>query len=170
MNVIINIMVAVVKKEIKEHMSLSEIKDEIKKRKIDASVMKRLIFIKAMFEHDDVQMASNIVGVAPSTGYEWLKRWNDEGIEGLTPKFAGGKPPRLSEEDFKVLNKIFENTPNLTTDIAQEIIKVNFMVKYSERQVQRILRKLNFTYTKPYMIYAKMPDDAEEQLQKKLVK
>jgi len=163
-------MVAVVKKKIKEHMSLKEIKDEIKKRKIDASIMRRLIFIKAMFENEDVQIASKIVGIAPATGYEWLKRWNDEGIEGLTPKFAGGKPSKLSEDDFKILNKIFENTPNLTTDIAQEIIKVNFKIKYSERQVQRILRKLNYTYIKPYMIYAKMPDDAEDQLQKKLAK
>jgi len=163
-------MVAVVKKKIKEHMSLKEVNDEIKKRKIDSSVMRRLIFVKAMFENEDVQIASKIVGIAPSTGYEWLKRWNDEGIEGLTPKFAGGKPSKLSEDDFKILDKIFENTHNLTTDLAQEIIKVNFMIKYSERQVQRILRKLNYTYTKPYMIYAKMPDDAEDQLQKKLVK
>ena len=93
-----------------------------------------------------------------------------EGIKGLTPKFDGGKPSKLSKEDFKILDKIFENTPNLTTDIAQEIIKVNFRIKYSERQIQRILRKLDYTYTKPYMIYVKMPDDAKDQLQKKLVK
>jgi len=160
-------MVAVVRKKIEEHMSLKEVKDEIKKRKIDATVLRRLIFVKTMFENDDVQIASEIVGVAPSTGYEWLKRWNEEGIGGLSPKFAGGKPSKLSEEDFKILDKLFENTSNLTTDIAQEIIKINFRVRYSERQVQRILRKLNYTYTKPYMIYAKMPDDAEDQLQKK---
>jgi putative transposase len=54
-----------------------------------------------MFENDDVQIASKIVGVASSAGYGWLKRWNDEGIKGLSPKFAGGKPSKLSEDRFQ---------------------------------------------------------------------
>jgi putative transposase len=60
-----------------------------------------------------------------------------------------------------------ENTPNLTTDLAHYIIEVNFKVDFSERHIQRIFRNLNYTYTKPFMIYTKMPDDTEEQLQKK---
>ena len=163
-------MVSVAKKKVKPHLDLNEIEKEIKKRKIDAAVMKRLIFIKSMLEHDDIQIASKTVGISHSTGYVWLRRWNAEGLEGLTPKFTGGPHPQLSEEDYEKLEKILENTTNLTTDLAHDIIEVNFKVDFSERHVQRILRKLNYTYTKPFMIYAKMPDDAEDQLQKKLPK
>jgi putative transposase len=166
MRVIINAMVNVSKKKIIDHMSLSEVKQEIKKRNIDAVVMQRLIFIKTMFETNNVPKSSQVVDIAPSTGYEWLKRWNKEGIDGLTPKYDGGKPPKLSKEDYKILDKLFKNVPNLTTDLAHEIIEINFNVDVSERHIQRILKKLNYTYTKPYMIYAKMPDDTEDQLKK----
>jgi putative transposase len=163
-------MVSVSKKKVEAHLDLNGIEKEIKKRKIDATVMKRLIFIKSMFEHDDVLLASKVVGVSLSTGYLWLRRWNAEGLKGLIPKFTGGPRPQLSEEDYEKLDKILKNTPNLTTDLAHEIIEVNFKVDFSERHIQRILRKLKYTYTKPFMVYAKMPDDAEVQLQKKLSK
>lgn len=163
-------MISVAKNKVELHLDLNEIEKEIKKRKIDATVMKRLIFIKSMIENENIQIASKMVGISIPTGYIWLKRWNAEGLEGLIPKFAGGPHPKLSEEDYKKLDKILENTPNLTTDLAHDIIKVNFKVDFSERHIQRILRKLNYTYTKPFMVYAKMPDDAEDQLQKKLLK
>ncbi|KZX14129.1 helix-turn-helix domain-containing protein [Methanobrevibacter curvatus] len=163
-------MVSVAKRKVEPHLSLNEIEKEIKKRKIDAYVMRRLIFIKSMIQSENIQIASKIVGISIPTGYVWLRRWNAEGFEGLIPKFAGGPRPKLSEEDYKKLDKLLENTPNLTTDLAHDIIEVNFKVDFSERHIQRILRKLNYTYTKPFMIYAKMPDDAEEQLQKKTSK
>ncbi|MCC7554293.1 MAG: helix-turn-helix domain-containing protein [Methanobacteriaceae archaeon] len=163
-------MVSVIKKEIEDHIGLDGVKKEIKKRKVDAIVMQRLIFIQSMFEHEDVQKASKVVGVAPSTGYEWLKRWNAEGINGLTPKYDGGKPSKLSKEDYKKLDKLFYETENLTTDLAHEIVKTNFNIDFSQRHIQRILKRLKYTYTKPYMIYAKIPEDAEDQLKKKLKK
>ncbi len=96
----------------------------------------------------------------------WLKRWNKEGLNGLIPKYDGGKPPKLSEEDYKILDEILEKTPNLTTDIVSDILKSEFGVVFSDRHISRILKKLNYTYTKPFMIYSKMPDDAEDQLKK----
>ncbi len=47
-----------------------------------------------------------------------------------------------------------------------ELIKERFDVEYSIRQVERILRDLKFGYAKPYTIYSKMPEDAEELLKK----
>ena len=51
---------------------------------------------------------------------------------------------------------------------VKDKIKKEFDVEYSIRNVERIMKKLNYSYTKPYKIYAKMPDDAEEQLKKTL--
>lgn len=152
--------------EIVEHIGLSGVKKEIKKRKVNALILDRLLFIRKMFELDDVQLAAKSVGISHNTGYIWLRRWNEEGMDGLIPKYDGGKPPKLSDEDYRRLDEIFEKTPNLTTDIASDILKSEFGVVFSDRHVSRILRKLNYTYTKPFMIYSKMPDDAEDQLKK----
>ncbi|MEN6593156.1 MAG: helix-turn-helix domain-containing protein [Methanobacterium sp.] len=159
-------MANVKQKEILEHIGLVGVKKEIKKRKVNALILDRLIFIKKMFELDDVQLASKSVGIAPATGYRWLKRWNKEGLNGLIPKYDGGKPPKLSDEDYRKLDEILEKTPNLTTDIVSDLLKSEFGVKFSDRHISRILKKLNYIYTKPFMIYSKMPDDAEDQLKK----
>lgn len=151
---------------VKDHMSLSEILSEIKKRKIDYDLTERLIFISNLFKGNSVLEASKNIGISHSTGYQWLERWNKDGFEGLIPKYAGGRPSELSKDDLEKLDKIFMKTPNLTNDIASEIIEYEFGVKYSDRNVSRILRKLNYTYTKPYMIYKKMPENSEEQLKK----
>lgn len=152
--------------KIVEHVGLSGVKKEIKKRKVNALILDRLLFIKKMFELDDVQLAAKSVGISHNTGYIWLRRWNKEGMNGLIPKYDGGKPSKLSDEDYRKLDEILEKTPNLTTDIASDILKSEFGVKFSDRHVSRILIKLNYTYTKPFMIYSKMPDDAEDQLKK----
>ena len=49
---------------------------------------------------------------------------------------------------------------------VKDKIEKEFGVEYSIRSVERIMKKLNYSYTKPYKIYAKMPADAEEQLKK----
>jgi len=151
-----------------EHMSLREVLDEIKARKIEYILTERLIFISDVLKGISVPQASKNIGISHSTGYQWLKRWNENAIDGLIPRYGGGKPPELSKEDLKSLDKILLKTPNLTNDIVFDIIKHEFSVEYSDRHVSRILRKLNYTYTKPYMIYKKMPKDAKEQLKKKL--
>jgi len=61
------------------------VKKEIKKRKVNALILDRLIFIRKMFELDDVPSASKSVGIGASTGYIWLQRWNEEGLNGLIP-------------------------------------------------------------------------------------
>ena len=149
-------MANVKRKEIVEHIGLVEVRKNIKKRKVNALILDRLIFIEKMFELDDVQLASISVGIAPSTGYEWLKRWNKEGLNGLIPKYDGGKPSKLSEEDYKKLDEILEKIPNLTTDIVSDLLKSRFGVEFSDRHISRILKRLNY----------KMPDDAEDTLKK----
>jgi len=46
------------------------------------------------------------------------------------------------------------------------LIQEEFGETYSERQISRIMNKLNFGYAKPYVIPAKSPENADEQLKK----
>ena len=147
------------KVEVVYHMSFSEVLAEIKKRKIEYDLTERLIFISDVMKGISVPKASKNIGISHTAGYDWLKRWNDRGLEGLIPKYGGGRPPELSKEDLEKLDKILLKTPNLTNDIVSDIIKYEFGTKHSDRHVSRILRKLNYTYTKPYMIYKKMPEE-----------
>ncbi|MDR2544525.1 MAG: helix-turn-helix domain-containing protein [Methanobrevibacter sp.] len=75
-------------------MCLKEILSEIKKCKIDYNLTERLIFISDIFKSLSVPEASKNIGIAHSTGYQWLERWNKDGLKGLYHRYAGGKPPK----------------------------------------------------------------------------
>ena len=46
---------------------------------------------------DDVCEFFNI---SVPTGYNWLNTYNEKGFEGLKPKFAGGRPSKLTSQQF----------------------------------------------------------------------
>jgi putative transposase len=154
-------MVGKIKTEVKDHMTLKEILKEIKSRKVNYDLTERLIFISYLLKGLSIPQASKNMGIAHSTGYIWLERWNFEGLKGLYPKYAGGRPPKLSEKDLKKLDKIFEKTPNLTNKIALDIIKQEFDVEFSYRNIGRILKKLKYVHCKSSMIYSKISEDME---------
>ena len=79
------------------HVSSDELSVWIKRKEKELRVLKRLYFIKYLYEGDGVEVAADKVGVVKAVGYEWLRRWNDEGYQGLIPKFGGGRPPTLSD-------------------------------------------------------------------------
>ena len=58
------------------------------------------------------------------------------------------------------------NEPFLTTRKVHELIKDNFNVEYSMKQVREIVHKLGYSYKKGYVIYSKMPADDPMQLKK----
>ena len=65
------------------------------------------------------------------------------------------------------MDEIIQKENLQTASEVQDKIKKEFNVEYSIRQIERIMKKLDYSYTKSYKIYSKMPDDAEEQFKKK---
>ena len=60
---------------------------------------RRLGFIKNLYRGDSVTEAIVREGRSESTGYRWLHRWNDGGLDALLPDYGGGRPPKLSESE-----------------------------------------------------------------------
>jgi transposase len=79
-------------------------------------------------------------------------------VVGVNPSLLLSKRRELSK--FIIENEIYGSKQVL------ELIKEKFSVEYSIRQVERILRDLNFGYGKPYTVFSKMPEDAGESLKK----
>ena len=66
----------------------------------ETRLIRRLCFIKNVYLSDTNKMAARRVGVSHPTGGRWLQAWNERGVEGLRPNFAGGPPAKLSAEQF----------------------------------------------------------------------
>jgi len=135
---------------------------QIKKLERDARVLKRLYFIWHLYSGRSVAEAAKMVGVTKTVGYIWLKRWNNDGYKGLIPKFAGGRPPKLSTEDKERLKELLKEKDAWTVSEAQELIRKEFGVEYSYWQVNRILKSFGMKHSKPYPKNYRRPENAEE--------
>ncbi len=159
-------MVRKPEKDIVRWLTPEELNREIRNRKIEAVVLRKLLFIKALYAGKSVPQAAEEVRVSKVTGYVWLNEWNERGLEGLKPNYGGGRPSELSKEQKEELKAILKSRDDWTTKEVREFIKEKFGVEYSLRHVSRILRSLGMKYTKPYQLDYRKPENAKEEFKK----
>jgi hypothetical protein len=70
------------------------------------------------------------------------------GYSVLIPRYAGGRPSKLSDEQKEQLKIIFKERDNWTTEEVRELIFREFDVEYTPKQI-RILLKENTEYFGP---------------------
>jgi putative transposase len=89
--------------EIVRHLSETELDTAIDdaQKADETRLVRRLCFIKNVYLGDTNEMAARRVGVSHPTGGRWLQAWNQDGVDGLRPSFAGGRPAKLSVEQFR---------------------------------------------------------------------
>lgn len=138
----------------------------MKEKRRDARLFERLLFIKYLYEGDTVPEACDRLEIVKATGYDWLERWNADGIDGLRPAFGGGRPSKLTDNELDELKELLEERDDWTTREVHQLIRDRFDVEYTERNVYKILRKLGMTFSKPYQSDYRRPDDAEHRLKK----
>jgi len=88
---------------------------------------------------------------------KWLSLYQEGGYEELTNFGYNGRPSRLNEEQLNELKKIVEADPDehgydtgiWTATMVMNVIFKKFGVKYSASMVQKILRKLGFSFKLP---------------------
>lgn len=154
-------LIAIVK-----HVPYSVLKKRIKHHKGLPEVMPRLLFIRLRYKGMSVVKAADAVGVSGQTGYNWQERWNAEGFEGLIPRYAGGHPSKLTDEQKTELLELLREKEHWTTVEAQHLIQSHFGVAYSLDQVRRILKSFGMSYGKPYPQDHRRPADAKRLLKK----
>ena len=148
------------------HGIIGEIQTEIKKLENDTRVLNKLYVILDVLHDIPIKDIMKKHAISQATTYRWIKQWNEGGMEGLKRKEGSKRPSKLTEIQFIILDKAIQQMELKTAKEVQYLIETIFGVTYSIRQVERIMKKLNYTYTKPYPIYAEMSDNAKLQLKK----
>ena len=157
------------KKQINKIMSKKQLNKKIRKLEEDKEVLKKLHFIRHLYNGISIQESAKLEEIAISTAYAWLNRWNEYGVEGLKNQWGSGRPGSLSEEDKEKLDVLFFETEFLTTEKAHKIIKEEFDIDFTFKHVRTILHQLGYYYSQPYTKY-KESDPQERQLFKKKLK
>jgi len=151
-----------------KHMTIEELNKHINSLEKNPKILRRLYFIKFRYGGHSVTIAAEMAGTSHNTGYDWQRRWNKEGYDGLKPKFGGGKPSKLSDEQKKDLVVKLKEKNNWTTQEVQNLIENEYDVVYSSKQIIVILRQFGMKYGKPYPQDYRRPENAEDNLKKNL--
>ena len=131
--------------KVENHYTPEEFKKLFNKYKNNAIVYKRLIFINSLIKGNTIKDTAKILDISTRTGTEWLKRYNENGVEGLEPNFhLRGVKSRLSDEQLSELYEVIDKEGNsFTIKDAQNYISKNFSIDYSYKQAWEITRKKN---------------------------
>ncbi len=152
--------------QIKHHMPVDELHKRIKSLEKDVKVLQRLYFVNYRYEGSSVAEAAKNVGISKPVAYEWQRRWNENGYEGLIPRFAGGCPSKLSDEQKDKLKNLLHMRDDWSTKEVRELIIKEFNVTYTPKQILVILTNFGIHHAKPYPRDYRRPADAEERLKK----
>jgi transposase len=121
-----------IQKKVNKSIKKTRLNKLIMRHQQEASVLRKLIFIRFLYNKHTVDEASELMEVSLSTGHRWLDEWNEGGYEGLFPKYKnGGRKAKLTDEQFKELDELMHDEPFLTTRKVHGLIKNNFNVEYS---------------------------------------
>jgi putative transposase len=159
-------MVNVEQIEIIEHIPPVELARKIKDYSLQTKILKRLLFINLRYSGKSIAESCNLLSISLGTGYTWQDRWNSEGYAGLIPKFAGGKPSKMTDQQKEELWSRLHTRDHWTTNEVKQLIQLEFDISYSMDQIRRILRNFNLLFGKLYPQDYRRPDDAEEIFKK----
>lgn len=123
------------------HITEEELNKRIKSLETDVKVLKRLYFIKYRYDGVGVEEAAKRVGISKPVAYIWQDRWNKEKYAGLIPKYAGGKPSKLTDNQKEKLRIVLNERDDWSTEGVRKLIFEEFGVEYTLKQIRIILKK-----------------------------
>jgi transposase len=121
--------------------------------------------------------AARTCGMDRQTLRDWVHRFNDKGLAGLSnDNTKGGRPPRLTPEQKAELAAIVRKGPDMAVDGVvrwrridlQGVIRNRFQVELAERTIGTILRDLGFRHLSPRPFHPKKDEEAQEAFKKTL--
>jgi len=145
-----------------KHVSVAELECLIRHEQ-SKRLAERLIFIRDLYEKVSVEAAAQKLGRSRATGYLWLSRWNQGGLEKLKPIRRSGIASKLSKAQQQSLKQLLGDQSWTTKEVAEKIEKT-FKVKYSLRSVNRLLKRFGMHYAKPYPHDYRRPKNAKAWL------
>ncbi|QSG07558.1 Transposase [Halapricum desulfuricans] len=152
------------------HLSEEELEQAIEDAQSadETRLVRRLCFIKNLYQGDTRKQAGRRVGISRSTTRRWARAWNDDGVEGLRPRFGGGRPPKLTPTQFDELCGILEEDQPWTPQAIHALIEDRYDVTYHPAHLSRKLRAAGMNYAKPRPMDPRSPADADEILAERL--
>ncbi len=132
------------------------LQDEIR-RSSDARYDHRLHGVLLVAQGMTCPEIARLLGDAPRTVENWVRRFEEEGLSGLVEGERPGRPGRLTDEQIEEIGMALRQSPReigLSVTLwdgksLSAFIRERFGVSLGVRQCQRLFRHLGFRMRKP---------------------
>ena len=145
--------------------------DNAYKRESNANVRERILLIRRiMSDGQDIGMVSTEeLHRSIAWAYKWLKRFDNEGLEGLENKPRSGRPPDVPQEKLsKIRTELSENPSGWKAKEIMDIIHRKTGIRYHEVHIYRLLHKWGFSPKVPRKKFVNTASNEEKkQFQKR---
>lgn len=113
---------------------------------------------------------SDILQVAISTLYQWIKKYLTGGISSLLDKKRPGRPAKLTKKQRKKLARDIQQGPEACgfdsccwrTPMIQELVLQKFGVFYSVNYLSQLLKGMGFSYQKAKFVAANQDQEQRD--------
>ena len=118
----------------------------------EGAAARRMLALAMVLDDQSRAEAARLCGMDRQTLRDWVHRYNDEGLAGLSDRRGGGPPRRLSAEQEAAFAELVRAGPNVAehgvvrwrrADLAAVIVQ-RFAVHLAERSVGKLLHRLGF--------------------------
>src|SRR6185437_11052552 len=126
------------------------------KKENDSKVKERLLLIIKVRE--DKQIPFHVVKELHRSNpwaFDWLKRYDKEGLDGLKDRIKTGRPPELSEEtSYQIKKELSNSNQGWTTKQVKQLIIKKSGIKYHYTHIYLFFENedLNRKYQERYML------------------
>jgi transposase len=152
---------------LREGVGGTELRREAARAK-DANQARRLLALAAVADGVGRARAATLGGMDRQTLRDWVRRFNEGGIEGRINARSPGRPPKLGPEQRAWLKDVAEKGPDPASDGVvrwrcvdlKRAVEERFGVGCDEDTIGRVLKELGFSHVSPRPQHPSQDEDA----------
>ena len=151
-------------------MIASTVLDYAYKHESNANVRERILLVRRIIsDGEDIVLASKEeLHRSRAWAYKWLKRFDNDGLDGLKDRHRSGRPPDVPKEKLsKIRSELSENPSGWKAKEIMNIIHKKAGVRYHEVHVYRLLHKWGFKPKVPQRRFVNIASKEEKEQFKK---
>ncbi len=144
---------------------------EFQKDVSDHWTLQRVEIIRLASEGYNNLEIQEITGINEKNIRYWIGRFNDEGFSGLLRRKTISCTGKLTSEEIEYIKEILKNPPSLfgykvyawTVKLVWDMIQKLFGVKYHQRHIYTLIKRIGFKIAKPYPFHIKRDEKEIEK-------
>lgn len=104
--------------------------------------LRMLLILKVKYDGLGQNQAARELNCLSSWASKWIRRFEEEGLEGLKTRERSGRPPKVKHNAIvRIKRKVVRNECGWTAREVRELIRKDANVTYTERHVYRLMHR-----------------------------